>query len=405
MMVAVFGTMAADVIHHQLGVSFGMSTSFCALAVAATFWIWHRREHTLDVHSITTRRREVFYWVAVSFTFALGTAAGDLTASQLHFGFLGSIVLFAIVIAVPALGCWRFHLNSVIAFWWAYITTRPLGASIADWVSKPAKAGGLAYGDGPVAAALLMIALALVTYTAVRRSTGKSPGPAEPPASAVESPNDAETTVRPRPSGRFHRQVRTRTGRPGGRRQRGRASVTSWPGSRTCVPMSSQHQPAHGGRCSEGDRRNMTVDTLPAEAPSTDFDTPDVLVPSVESTAPESVPAPDAPAAVASAGEKPKKAPAKKAAGKKTKTLELTLTVTGTADGEWRAELKQGTTYLARNLAVAAAAVSRAAKELHEDLSTPIDEVIEEARSQQAAKVAALEAQLEAARKALADLD
>jgi Family of unknown function (DUF6319) len=149
----------------------------------------------------------------------------------------------------------------------------------------------------------------------------------------------------------------------------------------------------------------MTVDTLPAEAPSTDSDTPHVLLPSIESTSPESTLAPDAPAATASAEGKPKKAPAKKAAGKKTKTLELTLTVTGTADGEWRAELKQGTTYLARNLAVAAAAVSRAAKELHEDLSTPIDEVIEAARSLQAAKVAALEAELEAARKALADLD
>jgi hypothetical protein len=147
----------------------------------------------------------------------------------------------------------------------------------------------------------------------------------------------------------------------------------------------------------------MTVDTLPAEAPSTDFDTPDVVVPSAESTSRESATAPEAPAAAAE--EKPKKAPAKKAAGKKTKTLELTLTVTGTADGEWRAELKQGTTYLARNLAVAAAAVSRAAKELHEDLFTPIDHVIEEARSQQAAKVAALEAELEAARKTLADLD
>jgi hypothetical protein len=128
----------------------------------------------------------------------------------------------------------------------------------------------------------------------------------------------------------------------------------------------------------------MTVATLPRELPSTDSDTPDTFVPSVE---------------------KPRKAPAKKAAGKKTKTLELTLTVTGTADGEWRAELKQGTTYLARNLTVAAAAVSRAAKELHKDLSTPVDAVIEEARSQQAAKVAALEAELEAARRALAELE
>jgi Family of unknown function (DUF6319) len=149
----------------------------------------------------------------------------------------------------------------------------------------------------------------------------------------------------------------------------------------------------------------MTVDTLVAEAPSTDFDTPDIFVPAVESPSPASTPAPDAAAVEAPAEETPRKAPAKKAAVKKTKTLELTLTVTGTADGEWHAELKQGTTFLARNLAVAAAAVSRAAKELHEDLSTPIDAVIEEARSQQAARVTALEAELEAARKALADLD
>ncbi|GAA1613736.1 hypothetical protein GCM10009789_79890 [Kribbella sancticallisti] len=114
--------------------------------------------------------------------------------------------------------------------------------------------------------------------------------------------------------------------------------------------------------------------------------------------------APAEPAPVV-AEEKPKRAPAKKAAPKKTKTLELTLTVTGTADGEWKAELKQGNSYIAKNLLVAAAAVSRAAKELHEDLSGPIDEVIDAAREQQAAKVAALEAELEAARKALAELD
>jgi hypothetical protein len=136
----------------------------------------------------------------------------------------------------------------------------------------------------------------------------------------------------------------------------------------------------------------MTVDTLAPEAPPTDSDAPDVLVP-------------DAPSAGAAVGEKLQKLAGNKVAGKRTKTLELTLTVTGTADGEWRAELKQGTTYLARNLAVAAAAVSRAAKELHQDLSTPINEVIEEARFQQAARVAALEAELEAARRALADLD
>jgi hypothetical protein len=175
--------------------------------------------------------------------------------------------------------------------------------------------------------------------------------------------------------------------------------------SNVCSNRLNNARPLNAGDFHEEIAATMTVDTLAAEAPPTDSDTPDVLVPSVESTSLGSVPAPDAPTAEASVGEKPKKLPGNKVAGKKTKTLELTLTVTGTADGEWRAELKQGTAYLARNLAVAAAAVSRAAKELHEDLSTPIDEVIEEARSQQAARVAALEAELEAARKALADLD
>lgn len=126
-----------------------------------------------------------------------------------------------------------------------------------------------------------------------------------------------------------------------------------------------------------------SVDTFAPEAPARDTDTP-----VVEAEAPVA-----------------EKAPARKQAPKKVKTIELTLSVTGTADGEWYADLKRGSTFVAKNVAVAAAAVSRAAKELHEDLFVPIDEVIEEARSQQAAKVAALEAELAAARKALADLD
>jgi uncharacterized membrane-anchored protein len=166
MMVAVFGTMAADTLHHQLGVPYWMSSLVFAVAVAATFWAWYRVEQTLSIHSITTRRREVFYWLTVSFTFALGTALGDLSVSTLHFGFVGSIALFTVVMAVPALGCWRFRLNSVVAFWMAYIVTRPLGASVADWLSKPTKSGGLAFGDGPVAAVLLALALVLITAAA-----------------------------------------------------------------------------------------------------------------------------------------------------------------------------------------------------------------------------------------------
>jgi uncharacterized membrane-anchored protein len=170
MMVAVFGTMAADMVHHELGVSFGVSTLLCAVAVVGTFTMWHLTEGTLSIHSITTRRREIYYWLAVSFTFALGTAAGDLTASELRFGFVGSIVFFAVIMLVPALGRWRFRLNAVVAFWFAYIVTRPLGASVADWVSKPIRAGGLGYGDGIVAAVLLAISIVLVTLVAVRRA-------------------------------------------------------------------------------------------------------------------------------------------------------------------------------------------------------------------------------------------
>ena len=149
----------------------------------------------------------------------------------------------------------------------------------------------------------------------------------------------------------------------------------------------------------------MTANTLAMEASHADSDISDDWDSVVERNSPVGKPEPERPDTAASVDDKPRKAPVKKAAGKKAKTLELTLTVTGTADGEWHAELKQGSSYLARDLAVAAAAVSRAAKELHEDLSTPIDQVIEEARSQQAAKVAALEAELDAARRALADLD
>ncbi|WP_433019143.1 DUF6319 family protein [Kribbella sp. CA-294648] len=171
----------------------------------------------------------------------------------------------------------------------------------------------------------------------------------------------------------------------------------------------------------------MTVDTFAGEAQTDAADTPVAVIDSSAAADVASPSATDAPAESLAAdvdaptssdvdgapaaettpvvAEKPKKAPAKKAAPKKTKTLELTLTVTGTADGEWKAELKQGNSYIAKNLLVAAAAVSRAAKELHEDLSGPIDEVIDAAREQQAAKVAALEAELEAARKALAELD
>jgi uncharacterized membrane-anchored protein len=169
LMVAVFGTMFADGLHIGAGLGYGITTPVFALVVAAVFFLWHRSEGTLSIHSITTPRRERFYWAAVFATFALGTAAGDLTALTLHLGFSGSVLFFAAVIAVPALGWFGFRLNPIVAFWGAYVITRPLGASFADWFGKPLADKGLGFGDGPVSAVGLLAFAALVAYVAIRR--------------------------------------------------------------------------------------------------------------------------------------------------------------------------------------------------------------------------------------------
>jgi uncharacterized membrane-anchored protein len=169
LMVAVFGTMAADGVHDALSLPYAVTTAFYGLVVGAIFVVWHRSEGTVDIHSITTRRREGYYWAAVLATFALGTAAGDLTAMPLHLGFLDSGLLFAAVIAVPAIAWWRFALNPVVAFWAAYVVTRPLGASFADWFGKPHVQTGLGLGDGVVTGLGLVAFAALVTYTAVAK--------------------------------------------------------------------------------------------------------------------------------------------------------------------------------------------------------------------------------------------
>ena len=168
MMVAVFGTMAADGIHDGASIPYSVTTPVFAAIVAATFLVWYRSEGTLSIHSINTRRREAFYWTAVLGTFALGTAAGDLTAYSLNLGFWTSAVLFAVVFAIPALAWWRLNLNPIIAFWAAYVVTRPLGASFADGFSKPTN-GGLGWGDGVVSAIALVVFIALVAYVTVTK--------------------------------------------------------------------------------------------------------------------------------------------------------------------------------------------------------------------------------------------
>ena len=168
LMVAVFGTMAADALHKVIGIPYVITTAFYAVALVIVFALWRRTEGTLSIHSIRSRPREVWYWLTVLLTFALGTAAGDLTAFVLHLGFFWSGVLFAAAIAVPVVG-WRLGLNPVVAFWSAYVLTRPLGASFADWLGKPGELGGLGWGDGAVSAAVTVVIALLVAYVAVTR--------------------------------------------------------------------------------------------------------------------------------------------------------------------------------------------------------------------------------------------
>ena len=179
-MVAVFGTMAADVLHIGLGIPYLYSTIFFALALCVVFAFWYAVERTLSIHSIYTRRREVFYWLTVVTTFALGTAAGDMTASTLGLGYLTSGILFAALIFLVAVAHYvargllasehkRQTRNAVLAFWLAYILTRPLGASFADWFGKSVSLSGLGWGDGPVSIVLGILIVFFVAYLAVTR--------------------------------------------------------------------------------------------------------------------------------------------------------------------------------------------------------------------------------------------
>ncbi|MGN8025796.1 COG4705 family protein [Microbacterium sp. 22242] len=169
-MVGVFGTMAADVVHVVLGLPYAVSSIGYAVALAAVFLLWWRTERTLSVHEVRTTRRELFYWAAVVATFALGTAAGDLAAVGLHLGYVPSILLFGVLIVVPALGYRFLRWNAVLAFWAAYVLTRPLGASVADWLGKPVAEGGVGTGSGWVALVFAVAMAGVVAVTARRRA-------------------------------------------------------------------------------------------------------------------------------------------------------------------------------------------------------------------------------------------
>ncbi len=172
--IAIFGTGVADFLHLDVGIPYAGTTILWAVVLITIFWAWHHSEGTLSIHSITTRRRESFYWATVFATFALGTALGDYTATALGLGYLASGILFGIVILIFPLAR-RFGLNGIAAFWCAYVVTRPLGASFADYISKARNMSGIGFGDGQTAAVFAGAVAILVLYLTILRPDIQDP--------------------------------------------------------------------------------------------------------------------------------------------------------------------------------------------------------------------------------------
>lgn len=178
-LISIVGTLITDNLTDSLGVPLWATTAVFAVVLAVTFTAWFMSEETLSIHSIFTTRREAFYWLAVLFTFALGTAAGDLVAESLNLGYLVALLVFAGAIALVTVAYFVFHLNAVLAFWIAYILTRPLGASTGDLLSQPTADGGLGLGTTGTSALFLAVILILVTVLTVRsRNTDAQLAPA-----------------------------------------------------------------------------------------------------------------------------------------------------------------------------------------------------------------------------------
>jgi uncharacterized membrane-anchored protein len=167
--IAITGTGVSDFLHLDVHISYAGTTLLWAAVLAVIFWLWQRNEGTLSIHSITTQRRESYYWATVFATFALGTALGDFTAASLNMGYLDSGIFFGIVILIPALARWQFGLDGVAAFWASYVVTRPLGASFADYISKPKGLTGIDFGDGSTAIVFAVAVFVLVCYLALTR--------------------------------------------------------------------------------------------------------------------------------------------------------------------------------------------------------------------------------------------
>jgi uncharacterized membrane-anchored protein len=174
-LISIVGTLITDNLVDNFHVALETTTIVFGIALAVTFGAWYASERTLSIHTIYTTRRESFYWLAILFTFALGTAAGDLAAERLNLGYLNSALIFGAAIAVVAIAHFRFGLNAVLSFWIAYILTRPLGASLGDWLSQAPADGGLGLGTVGTSALFLLTILALVIYLQRTRRDATEP--------------------------------------------------------------------------------------------------------------------------------------------------------------------------------------------------------------------------------------
>jgi len=167
--IAIFGTGVSDFLHLDVHIPYLGTTLLWAVILAGVFVLWQKSEGTLSIHSIVTQRREAFYWATVFATFALGTALGDYTASSLHLGYLASGILFSVLILVPAVATGYLGFNRIAGFWAAYVLTRPLGASYADYISKSQSLSGINFGDGQTALVFFGAVFVLVAYLAISR--------------------------------------------------------------------------------------------------------------------------------------------------------------------------------------------------------------------------------------------
>lgn len=172
-LISIVGTLVTDNLVDNFSVALTTTTAVFAVALALTFLVWHRVEGTLSIHEVFTFRREAFYWLVILFTFALGTAAGDLVAEEFGLGYLATGILFGMIILALAIGYFRLGLDAILGFWLAYIFTRPLGASFGDLLSQPGDYGGLGFGTIITSALFLAAIVTIVGYMTIARSSGE----------------------------------------------------------------------------------------------------------------------------------------------------------------------------------------------------------------------------------------